>query len=85
MICYTILLSGANIIIECTNKIIQIMNKKIHDKYHCDAPPVLALQSDNGPECKNITIDAWCTLIVEMNIFEKVFLMYLIAGTLLYY
>jgi hypothetical protein len=61
------------------------MNKMIHDKYHCDAPPVLGLQSDNGPECKNITINAWCTLLAEMNIFEKIYVNYLIAGTLFHY
>jgi hypothetical protein len=82
MICYTILLSGANITLECTNKIIQIMNELIHDKYKCDAPPVLSLQSDNGPECKNISVNAWCTLLVEMDIFKTIYVQYLIAGTL---
>ena len=73
---------GANIVVELTKRVIEDMNEMIKEKYKCDLPPVLCLQYDNGSECKNYTLFTYVSLLVELNMFTKIYVNYLIAGIL---
>lgn len=76
----TVNVTGANIIIELTRRVIEDMNERIKQKYHTDLPTKLCAYFDNGPECKNFSILCYYSLLVDMDLFAVIDLNYLIAG-----
>ena len=61
---------------------IQDLNKLIHEEERRDCPIVCRLQFDNAPTNKSHGLNMFCSLLVELKIFEEIYVQYLIAGSI---
>jgi len=72
--------SDENLTCTLTLRAIQDVNKLIHEKERRDCPLVCRLQFDNASNNKSHGVNMFCSLIIELKVFEEIFVQYLIAG-----